>query len=159
MILHPLYKSQRLEWPTAVKCVETFFITKSPFKTVEWEQTLLELNWGVSDLCYFSIYSSKLPSLKNWNSYPLQVNRVWGPQTKTTTNLWRSGCSPALFSAPPQTAPWNVSARVCPAGTEGPSALWGHISSAGFRFTAVTKTHFVRHCNNQCITITRGQLE
>lgn len=58
------------------------------------------------------------------------------------TNLWRSGCSPAPLSVPPQTAPWNVSARVCRAGTEGPSALCGHSSSAGFRFT-LSVTSFV----------------
>lgn len=40
------------------------------------------------------------------------------------TDLWRSGCIPALFSAPPQTAPWNVSVRASPAGTEGPFVLW-----------------------------------
>lgn len=40
------------------------------------------------------------------------------------TDLWRSGCIPALLSAPPQTAPWNVSVRASPAGTEGPFVLW-----------------------------------
>lgn len=60
-----------------------------------------------------------------------------------STNLWRNGCTPALFSAPPQTDPWNVSVRVYPAGTEDPSALWGHNSSSSVE-NLTSHTHRVK---------------
>lgn len=78
--------------------------------------------------------------------YPRYLQYITEKQV-ISTNLWRSGCTPALFSAPPQTAPWNVSVRVYPAGTEDPSALWGHNSSSSSsikNLTSHTHTHWIK---------------
>lgn len=116
--------------------IETFLITKSQLTTSGKEKKHLNKRTILLFHLEFKLLILKIKILVHCTPTEFDDPKGWHDILWLffRTNLWRSGCSPALLSVPPQTAPWNVSARVCRAGTEGPAALCGDSLSAGFSF-------------------------